>query len=179
MGCSHSTTSKELNLHKERINWVRGRVGGHSEADSCFGPLKTREMVSLEGTQQTLSSTFLTNPLAALREIFPFRSLLGQTLLFATNLCSGKRTIEKCNASSCQQLPCGKASLSAQLWQFRKNPGSQGTWVRGTPGRETHEPRVSVFTFYLLPFLTPQLPLPAPISAQTLRISTNGWWWCW
>lgn len=111
MGCSHSTTSKELNLHKERINWVRGRVGGHSEADSCFGPLKTREMVSLEGTQQTLSSTFLTNPLAALREIFPFRSLLGQTLLFATNLCSGKRTIEKCNASSCQQLPCGKASL--------------------------------------------------------------------
>lgn len=102
MGCYHPTTSEELNLHKERINWVRGRVGGNIHADGCLGPLKTRPMVFRERSiPHPLLS--VTNPLVPLQQIFPFRSLLGERFC-SLPLCSGKTTIEKCKAGAWQQL---------------------------------------------------------------------------
>ena len=120
---------------------------------------------------------FPNEPISSFAGDFPFRSLLGQTLLFATTLCGGKRTVEKRKASSWQQLLCGKASLSVQLWQFSRNLGSQGTWVRGTLGRGTHKPRISVVTFYTFHLYPHNYPSPPPkLSTQTFIISTNGWW---
>lgn len=163
MGCPHPTPSEELNLHKERIIWVRRRVGGHIQADGCFGHLKTcRIMSSGTGIYQTPFPIFRKEPINSLARDFPFRSLLGQTLLFATTHRSGKRTIKKCKASSWKQLLCDKASLSFHLWQFRKTRISQGRGVRGPLGRGTHKPEVRLFAFYLLPVASSSPPPPHP-----------------
>ena len=157
---------------------MRGRVGGRIQTDDCPGALKTCVVVSLQRTQQT--RPYLPNePISSFGRGFPFRSLLGQRLLFATTLCSGKRSVQKCKASSQQQqLLCGKASLSALLWQFRKNPGSQGTWVRGTQGRGAQKPRI--FLLLSTSLVSPQHPSPPRKRATQIPvISTNGWWWWW
>lgn len=123
----------------QRIRWVRGRVTGHIQAYGFLGPLKISWRTCLQGTEHTRPHFLfsLKQPISFFAGEFPFRSLPGRTLppLPHTTLCSEKRTIEKYQASSWQLLLCVKASLSFQLRQIRKTPGSQERWVRGTPPR--------------------------------------------
>lgn len=152
----------------QRENRRGEKGGGHVQAHGCLGPLKSTPKICLQGTQQTPFHIFREEPISSLAGDFPFRSLLGRTLLFATTHCSGKRTVGKCKASSRQQLLCDKASLSVQLWEFRKTRGSQGRWVGGTSGRGTHRPGVPVCTFYPLPGALPQLPAPTKCQQKHL-----------
>lgn len=172
MGCSHPTTSEELTYTKNQLG---EREGGRAHLGRWLPwPLKTQRDGFSSVNAADPIPYFPNEPINSFAGDFPFRSLLGQALLFATTLCGGKRTVEKRKASSWQQLLCGKESLSVQLWQFSRNLGSQGTRVRGTPGRGTHKPRIC-FYFLSISLVSPQLPLPAPQTINTNLYDLYKW----
>ena len=138
-------------------------MAGHLQAYGFLGPLTVSWRTCLQGTEHTRPHFLfsLKQPISSFTGDFPFRSLPGRTLFFATTLCSEKRTREKYQASSWQLLLCVKASLCFQLWQIRKTPGSQKGW-RGEChlSRGTHKPGIPVFA-YPIPLAPPQLPSPS------------------
>lgn len=95
----------------QRENQLGERAGGRAHLRRWLSwPLKN-QAGGLQGTQHTPSPTFRNEPISSFAVDLSIQVASRGTLLFATILCSGKTTIEKCKARAWQQLLCGRASL--------------------------------------------------------------------
>lgn len=174
MGCSHSTTSEGLNLHKERINWVGGRVGGHSRADGCLGPLKTNQKVCLQGTQQTRFPTFRDKPIRSCAGDFSIQVASRANAFVRYHSVVGEELERHAKQARGSRVFAAKHPFPLSFSNLGRTEVLRGGGVRGMPGGGTHKSGVPAFTLYPLALASPQLPSPETI----INTSTYGIYKC-